>query len=819
MEADKSGDMPAVAREIVACIKRSKGPAWRREYTLEAIELNLRSHRCNAHLIAKPSEKLSKNVDGISKKHHLLVCDSKQAAELFPHQNTYRKNFEKLNDTGIEEQSDDVVSTIPGSELLRKVYSSHIISGAGLQRKLRPILKADRERNYNTIFTLVEWYQKNYCVTLEEIELCLRMKNGSAYLIAGKEEFNCKILDLDDEKKYSLKIVSKEQAEEHFAHNAISWSENLWRLRDTGWVVIPVGSPRLPFEIPKPAPSFNFLDASLLLELSYVTKKEIQGRTLVLTFKGKEECEFADAYLKKDPRKWFANVEPDALELFVTFLDGLNINQKHLNEFASTFNHAFRRRDAVSQPLPPVKGNSTSPKNKSAENPKGKSGETPKRTDGRENPIGVSANIPKGKRERNTRKRAGAKEDLTDKINAKLMSKKLEREALVRRAAERKQPRSSPRATNGQPSNQAILPVLQLPMSLSDVLTPVELFLEPLSASIEADTRSGGVKLKRLSKKSEAVITQPKEKKKFSNEIDKRIRSARTSLRDLADFRARVLRQEYDPKKPWVSLAYQHHLFQACEALQPTDKRKIEEREIDHHEQALKQLLEGHCIPPDEVFDLRNILRSSVKITSKDTSEVVERLLAKESKHDKNIEDLLKEVTNKRNEKLSIKKCTIFKRRWNLKNNPQRNLMLLRKIPGQLNLLKNTVSDCMQALEKFRDFDCVENSKKFRILAFDHSAAIRMLFTRIGKLLARIKPFPGILVASPEIMDLRILANTNAHDIRKLLRGGGESESIPAKAIFQRLIEEDSTYLSNIEAAINKAIALEEKRCAVDDKA
>lgn len=787
LDADKSGNTHA-AREIEACIKEHK-------VTLQEIELNLRSHRCNCYLIAKPSEKPTQDVHGIPKKHQLWLCGSKQAGEIFLNENEYRNHFEKLRDTGTGGQSDDLSSTIPDSALLKSVYSSHLILERHNQKRLQPILQADSKERYDTIFKLVEKLQKKYEFTLEKIELFLRMKDGSAYLIAEDAKPNCKIIDLVGEKKYSLKVVNKAQAEEHFADKGISWSENLYRLNDTGWMVLPGGDQ---IKKPKPLRTFSLSEACQSIELSYVTKKEAQDRTLVLTFNDIKECIYATIYLKMDTRKW--QVESNDRKLSVTFSERLALNQKLLNEFTSKFNHAFRRRDAVPQPPPSTEGASTDKKNNSAtEN----STQTSKKSDEGE----TSVNIPTEKK--NTRK-VGAKEQRTDEIHAKLWAKKREREAL-RRAAEQRQPRSSPRAANAQINFPA--PKLPKPISITSLLTPIEHFLEPQASALVEDKRRGEDKLERLPNEPEAVITQVREKKKFSNEINNRIRSARFSLRDLADFRARVMRQEHDPKKAWVPLAYLHHLFQACEALQPTDKRKIEEREIDTNEQAFKEALDAHCLSSKEIFNLRNIIRSSFKITSKDASEVVEILIDKKSKHDKNIEDLLKELTpNTRNVKLSIEQCSILKRRWNLRNNPQRNLMLLRKIPGQLRLLKNTVSDCMQELEKFREFDSVENAKKFRILAFDHSAAIRMLFTRIGKLLARIKPFPGILAASSEIMDLRILANTNAHDIRKLLRGGGESESIPAKAIFQRLIEEDSTYLSNIEAAINKAIKIEENK-------
>ena len=527
-----------------------------------------------------------------------------------------------------------------------------------------------------------------------------------------------------------------------------------------------------------------------------------------------------------------------------------NFDKKQLDRFVANFNHGMRQskndsnsdnsngntqgQDTQTQSSgnsasAPANGNSTDTKNT---NPTGSNWDAPKKSDER----AASAHTRKDKRDKSTRRRAGAKEELTDTINANRLAKKLEQEALAKKAAERKQPRSSPRSPGvhlsrepapkspkSSPPNTPTKPSLgiqALPSATvnnlapkpSYIIVPAKPFLGaqalPTATTAEDKLNATEVKLERLPDELPVTNRRRKKKKQFPSEIEKRVTSARTSLRGLADFRARVLRKEYDSEKAWVPLAYQQHLFQACEALQPTDKRKKEEREIDTNEKAFKQLLEAHCLAPKEIFDLRNILRSSVTITANDTLEVVEMLVDKESKHDKNIEDLLKEIRSKRNEKLSIEKCTIFERRCNLRNHKQKNLMLLQEVPGQLELLKNTVSDCVQELEKYRDFGCEMNIKKFKNLAFDYSAAIRMLFTRIGKLLSRTKPFPKILLQSPEIMDLRILANTNAHDIIELLRGGGESESIRAKAIFQRLIA-DPTYLANIEALINNAIQKE----------
>ena len=164
-----------------------------------------------------------------------------------------------------------------------------------------------------------------------------------------------------------------------------------------------------------------------------------------------------------------------------------------------------------------------------------------------------------------------------------------------------------------------------------------------------------------------------------------------------------------------------------------------------------------------------------------------------------NAEKVLGKIRNRRSVGFSIKDCAIFERRWlSYRDTPQRNLILLGKVFPQIKLLKTLCQNSKREFHQFMHYEA------------DRCAAIKIVFTRIEKLIALVDPWPESL-KDPQIRDLGSLGVKNAHEIKEIFPMGGEGEAISAEKIHDRLIK-GSTYISRLEATIRSALKEERHR-------
>jgi len=599
-------------------------------------------------------------------------------------------------------------------------------------------------------------------------------------------------------------------------------------------------------------PAFDIFKAFREVKLSAVSKHEFKDSTLTLTFHNDRDCEFAASFFKKDRWDWFKNVEKKDLQLLVTINDNLEVQKKQVDRLAANFNHALRKRDAKPQP-------SDKDKNRN-EMPAGGVGtsSTTSNIATQEEPI--RRKTPRADRisksdlereriqalieERNRLRELGKssrKTKKTEAASAKRVRHKSPPTAIkneaVQNTAETKAARGVATKPNGSPptaiknaaaqnttETKAVEGVVIIPNSSPPTAIKNETVQNttetkavegvviipngspPTAFQAEGGPSKEGVAIKKaaLADDRPIVTKRSKRKRKFTRDQVLRLASAEASARNACDLWSRVKSDVHDLKKPevraWVSHALQQHLMQLCEALQPTAKGKKEEQEIDDHEKKFKEILSQRFMDPDDIRALRNLLRSSfVKTPLRDIFELAEKLhLFAENKNDKTLHERLQEIGKRESQAFSIRECHIFQCKWRIKKHPRRNYLLLREIPKRIKVLRNVVADCLQEFQKIHDYE------------YDRCSAIRNLITHVAWLISKLKPYPKIFVESPVIIDLRILANFNVHEIKTILKGGGESEAIKAKEIFQRLAD-DPSYLAAIESLIQKAIEREKK--------